>query len=70
MIMDVVAVNVGTDDKSVIAFGKSAGQLTAQAVGFLRRNLAGNKGLPDGVGNHIIRPALSAGLGKILPLGK
>ena len=70
MIMDVVAVNVGTDDKSVIAFGKTADQLTAQAVGFLRRDLAGNKGLPDGVGNHIIRPALSAGLKEILTFGK
>ena len=69
MIVDVVAVNVGTDNKSVIAFGKTAGQFTAQAVGFLRRDLAGNKGLPDGVGNHIIRPALPAGLGEVLPLG-
>ena len=43
MIMDVVAVNVGTDGKSVIAFGKAAGQLTAQAVGILRRDLAGNE---------------------------
>ena len=70
MIVDMVAVNVGTDDKSMIAFGKTAGQLIAQAVGLIRRDLAGNKGLPDGVGDHIIRPALSAGLGMILTLGK
>ena len=70
MIVDVAAVNVGTDNKCVIAFGKSAGQLTAQAVGFLRRNLAGNKGLPDGVGDHIIRPTLPASLGEILTFGK
>ena len=70
MIVDMVTINVGTDDKSVIAFGKAAGQFTAQAVGFLRRDLAGDKGLPDGVGNHLIRPTLPAGFGEVLPLGK
>ena len=59
-----------TDDERMIAFGKSAGQLTAQAGGFLRRDLTGDKGLADGVSDHIIRPAPSAGLGEVLPLGK
>ena len=70
VIMDVVAINVGTDNKSMIALGESAGQLTAQAVGFFRCDLTGDEGLPDGVGNHIICPAPPAGLGEILPLGK
>ena len=43
MIVDMVAVNVGADDKSVIAFGKASGQLTAQAVGFFRRISPGTK---------------------------
>ena len=70
MIVDVVAVNVSADDERMVAFGKSAGQLTAQAVGFLRRDLAGDEGLPDGVGDHIIRPPPSAGLGEVLPFVK
>lgn len=70
VIMDMVAINMGADDISVISLGEPAGQLTAKAVGFLRGDLAGDKGLPDGVGDHIIRPAPSAGLGEVLPLGK
>ena len=68
--MDVVAVNVSADDERMVALGESAGQLTAQAVGFLRRDLTGDEGLADGIGDHIIRPAPSAGLGEVLPLGK
>ena len=70
VIMDVVAVNMGADDVSMVPLGEAAGQLTAQAVGFLRRDLAGEEGLPDGVGDHIIRPPPPPGLGKVLPLGK
>ena len=70
MIVDVVAVNVSTDDERMIALGESAGQFTAQAVGFLRRDLTGNKRLADGIGDYIIRPAPSASLRYVLPLGK
>ena len=70
MIMDVGFVDVGADNKSMIALGEAPRQLTAQAVGLLRGDLARNKGLPDGIGNHIIGPAPPAGLSKILPLGK
>ena len=68
--MDVGLVNMGADDKGMVSLGKPHCQLIAQAVGLLRRDLTGNKGLPDGVGNHIVPSAPSAGLGKILPLGK
>ena len=70
VIMDVGFVNMGTDNKSVIALGETAGQLIAQAVGFFRRDLAGDEGLPYLVGDHIISPAPSAGLGEVLPLGE
>ena len=70
MIMDVVTVNMGADDVSMVPLGEAAGQLTAQAVGFLRRDLAGDEGLPNGVGDHIIRPPLSACLGEVLPFVK
>ena len=36
-------VNVCADDKSIVALGESPGQLLAQPVCFLRRNLAGDK---------------------------
>ena len=70
MIMDVGFVYMGADDKGVFPLGETAGQLIAQAVGLLRGNLAGDKGLADGVGDHIIGPAPPPGLGKVLPLGK
>ena len=60
--MDVGFVHMGADDKGVFPFGEAAGQLIAQAVGLLRGDLAGDEGLPDGIGNHIIGPAPPAGL--------
>ena len=68
--MYVSLVNMGADDKRMVSLGEPHCQLIAQAVGLLWCDLAGDKGLPDGVGNHIIPPAPSASLGKILPLGK
>ena len=65
MIVDVRLVDVGADDESVLAFGKAPGQLHAQAVGFLRRDLARHKGLPQVVGNHIVRTAHPAGAGGV-----
>ena len=63
-------VHMGTNDKSVFPLGEAHCQLIAQAVSFLWCDLAGNKGLPDGVGDHIIGPAPPAGPGLVLPLGK
>ena len=65
MVVDVSLVDVGTDDESVLALGEAPGQLHAQAVGFLRRDLARHKGLPQVVGNHIVRTAHPAGAGGI-----
>ena len=65
MVVDVSLVNVGADDESVLVLGKSPGQLYAQPVGFLRRDLARHKGLPQVVGNHIVRTAHPAGAGGV-----
>ena len=65
MVVDVSLVNVGADDESVFAFGKTPGQLHAQAVGFFRRNLARNEGLPQVVSDHIVRTAHPAGAGGV-----
>ena len=65
MVVDVSFVNVGADDESVFAFGKTPGQLHAQAVGFFRRNLARNEGLPQVVSDHIIFAAHPAGAGSV-----
>ena len=63
--MDVSLIDVGTDDESVPALGEAPGQLHAQSVGILRRDLARHKGLPQVVGNHIVRTAHPAGAGDI-----
>ena len=47
-------VDMGADDIGVVALGKPLGKLTAQAVCFLRGDLARREGLPDMVGDHII----------------
>ena len=70
MIMDVVLVDVGADDESVVPVRKAFGKLTADVVRFLRRDLAGDKGLPKMIGNHIVRTARPAGESGILPFGK
>ena len=70
MIMDMLFVDVGADDIGVFALGKPLGKLTAQAVCFFRGDLAGDKGLPQMVGNYIIFTAHPAGLLDVLILGK
>ena len=65
VVVDVSLVDVGADDESVLALGESPGQLHAKPVGFLRRDLARHKGLPQVVGNHIVRTAHPAGAGDI-----
>ena len=69
MVMDVVTVYVGGNDKSVFALGKPHGKFIAHLVGFFGGDLAGFERLPDLIGNHII--FLSASCGKfVLPLGQ
>jgi hypothetical protein len=70
MIMDVVLVDVGADDESMFPIRKASGKFTADPVCFLRRDLAGDKGLPEMIGNHIIRAARPAGESGILPFRK
>ena len=70
MIMNVVFVNVGADDESVAPVRKAFGKLTADPVCFLRRDLAGDKGLSEMIGDHIVRAARPAGERGILPLGE
>src|SRR5699024_4627266 len=65
MVVDVSLIDVGTDDESVPALGESPGQLHAKPVGFLRRDLARHKGLPQVVGDHIVRTAHPAGAGGV-----
>ena len=67
--MGVLFIDVGADHKCVIAFGKALGKLYAQAVGFLRRDLSGDKGLTHLIGDHIVRAAATPGLVQIQPLG-
>ena len=61
---------MGADDKGVIALGETLGELHADAVGFLRRDLPRLKGLAHMVGNHVVRAPRPAGEGSVLPLGK
>ena len=68
MIVDMGFVDVGADNIGVVALGESSCQLTAEPVGFLRCNLAGNKGLTEVVGYHIILAAHSAGSLNVLVL--
>ncbi len=70
MIMNVVFVNVGADNKSVVPVRKAFGKLTADPVCFLRSDLAGDKGLPEMVSDHIVRATRPAGERGILPFGK
>ena len=70
MIMDMGFVDVGADDVSMVALGEPLGQLAAQTVCLLRCDLAGDKGLPQMVGDHIILATHSAGLLDVLILGE
>lgn len=69
MVVDVGFVNVGTDDESMFALCEAPGQFHAQPVGFFRRNLARNEGLPQVVSDHIVRtahPASAGGVGLLI----
>ena len=54
----------------MIAFGEPPCQLTAQAVCFLRRDLAGTERLAEVVSNHIIRTPHPPGVSNVLLFGK
>ena len=69
MVMDVVTVCVGGNDKSVFALGKPHGKFIAHLVGFLGGDLTGAERLSNLIGDDVA--FLSAPGSKfILPLGK
>ena len=70
VIMDVGLVDVRTDDVSMIAFCEALRQLAAQAIGFLRCDLAGTERLAQMIGNHIIRASHPTSVSDVLLLGK
>ena len=53
VIMNVVTVDVGTDDECVLAFEKPLGEFVADAVGFLGGHFARLEGLADLIGDDI-----------------
>ena len=64
------AVNVSTNYKSVLPFGKPHTQLITQPVSFLRGYLAWLKRLPDLVGDNVIFFLLPSAFGLVNPLSQ
>ena len=69
MVVDMLFINMGADNKRMAALGESPCQFHAQAVCFLRGDLTGAKGLPDLISDHIII-SKSTSLNYILAFGK
>ena len=67
VIMNVRLVGMGADDEGIPALQKAAGQLVADPVSLLRRDLSRLEGLPDLVGDHVAF-LLSSGKDTVLPL--
>ena len=53
MIVDVLFVDMGTDDKGMIALGEAFGELISKLISFLRRNLSRLERLANLIRNHI-----------------
>ena len=70
MIMDMILVNVGTDDEGVFFLRKPFGKFHAQPVGFLRGDFPRAEGLADMVGDHIVGSTAQSGGGNILTLSQ
>ena len=70
MVVNMGFVDMGVDNKCVVALGETTGQFASQPVCFLRCDLTGNKGLPQMVGNHIILTTGPACLFDVLLLRK
>ena len=62
MIVDMLPVGMGGDDKSVFAFQKSGGQFVANLICFRCCDFTGPEGLPYLIGNHIAFLAAPGGL--------
>lgn len=62
MIVYVMFVDMGADDKGVIPIGEAFGQLHTEAICIFGCDLAGGKRLSQMIGNHVVCAASSAGL--------
>lgn len=69
VIVNVLFVDVRADDIGMITLEKTLCKFAAEAIGFLRRDLAGLERLPHMIRNHVVF-LFSAGAGLIAPLGK
>jgi len=58
VVVNASAVNVRSDEKSVMALRPAHGEVVANRVGLLRRDLAGGEGLPHLIAQHIGVPLL------------
>ena len=70
MIMDMVLIYMGADDKGMVSFCEFQRQLPADLIGFFRCNFTGLKCLTEMIGDHIICTLVSAGQICILSFGK
>ena len=71
MIVDVLTIRVGGDEKSVVAFRPAHGRFIAYPVCLLRGDLSRLEGLADLIAQHIGLPALLPTRGSlVLGLGK
>ena len=70
MIMDMVLVYVGADNKSMIALCQFQSKLLPDPVRFFRRNLPWFKCLPEMIGDHIVCASVPAGHVQILTFRK
>ena len=66
VVMDMGFVDMGADHKGVISLGEPLCKLHAQPVGFFRGDLTGDKGLPDMVGQYIVRAPYPSSGGNVL----
>ena len=69
MVVDMLFVGMGADDKGMLAFQKAGGKFIAHLMRFRRRNLARLEGLAHLIGNHIV-VLFPPGKLQILALGK
>ena len=70
MRVNMMFVNVGTDNESVFSRGQRHGEIVADLVRQLWGNLPRLERLPQMVSDYIIVLPFPAGNGGILPLGK
>ena len=68
MVVDVLLVGVGTDDKGMVALREAPGKFIAELVGFLRCDLTRLERLANLIRNHIAG-LLPAGELAVLTLG-